>query len=216
MDLDFWQNRWQRGEIAFHLPRVHPKLVSCWPTVCPDSVSTVFVPLCGKSLDLSWLLQRGHTVIAVESSELAVQAFFAEQNWQPTIEKQGGFLVYRHQALTLYCGDYFALTPACLANCERVYDRAALIALPPVLRSAYVKHLCQLLPASVSMLLITLVYQQAEMAGPPFSVMADEVAELFPAGDRTLLVDHEILEHEPRFRSKGLTSLHEQAWSLQW
>ncbi|NQD38759.1 thiopurine S-methyltransferase [Permianibacter sp. IMCC34836] len=216
MDIEFWQTRWQRGETGFHLPRPHPKLQSLWPTLCPDMAASVLVPLCGKSLDLVWLLARGHRVIGVEISELAVRAFFAEQGWQPEIERQGAFLCFRYQQLTIYCGDFFALTREQLLNCHHVYDRAALIALPPELRAAYSQHLLGLVPSAAVMLLLTLVYPQTEMTGPPFAVTPAELVSLYPQTQQQLLVDQDILSHEPRFSAKGVSSLHEQAWSIRW
>lgn len=216
MDIEFWQTRWQRGETGFHLPRPHPKLQSVWPTLCPDPAASVLVPLCGKSLDLVWLLARGHRVIGVEISELAVRAFFVEQGWQPEIERQGAFLCFRYQLLTIFCGDFFALTREQLPDCHHVYDRAALIALPSALRVAYSQHLFELVPSASVMLLLTLVYPQTEMTGPPFAVTPAELVSLYPQAQQQLLVDQDILSHEPRFAAKGVSTLHEQAWSIRW
>ncbi len=215
MDISFWQERWQRGEIGFHLPRPHPKLVSLWPALVPNQAETVFVPLCGKSLDLNWLLGRGHPVIAVEASELAVQQFFAEQALTPEVDVSGPFTVYRFQQLSLYCGDFFDLTMTQLTGCGLIYDRAALIALPPAMRKPYVAHMRSLFPQA-NMLLLTLVYPQAQMSGPPFAVTPEEVAGHYPDAERQLLLDQDILMHESRFASRGVTSLHEQAWHVRW
>lgn len=215
LEIDFWQTRWQRGEIGFHLPRPHPKLVSLWPSLCPEPEATVFVPLCGKSLDLHWLAARGHRVIGVEASELAVQAFFAEQQLMPSLTRVESFRCYQYQRLQIYCGDFFALPAAVLAGCQYIYDRAALIALPEPLRLRYASYLQQLLPVA-NTLLLTLLYPQAQMSGPPFSVSEQDIQQLFPAASQRLLLDHDILPHEPRFAAKGVTHLHEQAWQLQW
>lgn len=45
--------------------------------------SRVFVPLCGKSLDMIWLAQQGHEVIGVELSPVAVEDFFRENGLNP-------------------------------------------------------------------------------------------------------------------------------------
>ena len=46
----------------------------------PDGTCSVFVPLCGKSLDMVWLLEQGFSVTGCEISELAVQQFFTENS----------------------------------------------------------------------------------------------------------------------------------------
>ena len=211
----FWQTRWQRGETGFHLPRPHPKLVTLWPPFAPDPAASVFVPLCGKSLDMVWLAERGHAVIGVELSELAVKAFFAEQGLVPVQQQQGALTRFSAGRYTIYCGDFFAMSAEHVAGCEHIYDRAALIALPESMRKPYVQHLRSLLPQA-QLLLITLVYPQNQMAGPPFSVPPEEVAALYADAKRIQLMDHDILSHEPRFAAKGVTALHEQAWSVSW
>ena len=49
--------------------------------------------------------------------------------------------------IELLVGDFFALTAADLAGVAGVYDRAALVALPPKMREDYVRLLAELLPA---------------------------------------------------------------------
>lgn len=65
-----------------------------------------------------------------------------------------------------------------MADCAALYDRAALIALPPPMRERYAAQLQRILPPTVQGLLITLDYDQAQMSGPPFAVGDDEVQRL--------------------------------------
>jgi len=65
-DPQFWHNKWQSGEIGFHLEDVNPALVKHWPSLDIDKDCEVLVPLCGKTLDMVWLRQQGHTVLGVE------------------------------------------------------------------------------------------------------------------------------------------------------
>ena len=73
MHAEFWQARWARSEIGFHLPEVNPYLQQYWPALGLPEGARVLVPLCGKSLDLVWLVEQGHAVIGVELAERAVQ-----------------------------------------------------------------------------------------------------------------------------------------------
>ena len=78
------------------------------------------------------------------------------------------------------CGDFLKLRVTDLPYAPAaVYDRAALIALPPDMRKLYAAKLAELLQAGSKILLITLAYDQAQMKGPPFSVQDDEVENLF-------------------------------------
>lgn len=178
MEPDFWRQRWREGRIGFHRAEVLPSLVRYWPTLALPAGSTVFVPLCGKSRDMAWLAAQGHRVVGVELVGSALQAFFEAEGLSPesdTLATAGGSLV-RHRAgpYTLFEGDLFDLDAAMLGDVAAIYDRAALIALPPDLRRRYVAHLDRIAPKA-SQLLVCLEYGEGEHEGPPFSVDAVEV-----------------------------------------
>src|SRR3546814_8142059 len=87
MDPDFWQQRWRDNRIGFHRDGVLPLLEKHWPSLGLATGSRVFVPLCGKSLDMAWLAARGHRVLGVELSPLAVGQFFDENGLAPRSEE---------------------------------------------------------------------------------------------------------------------------------
>ena len=216
MQPSFWQERWDRNQIGFHQAQVTPYLIRHWPSLGLASDSRVLVPLCGKSLDLRWLAEQGHRVLGIELAEKAVAAFFAEQGWLAQISEQGAFRVYRHGALELWCGDFFALTAQDVADCMAWFDRAALIALPEPLRSRYWAHLQAVLPECCAGLLITLEYDQEQMQGPPFSVPASEVRAHMGAAGMLLEVERaDILKGDWKFIRHQLTALDEVVWRVQ-
>lgn len=217
MQPDFWLARWERGETGFHQDEVHPFLREFWPRVNADMPgSRVFVPLCGKSLDMWWLRQQGCAVLGVELSELAVQAFYAEASVEPARTALRNFQRYLASGVQLLCGDFFALLPEDLDGCCLVYDRASLIALPPAMRQDYVAHLCRLLPQGAAMLLITLDYDQHEMEGPPFAVSEAEVRAMYAGRARVeLLASHDALAENERFRQRGISRLHENVFLIE-
>ena len=107
MRHDFWHNRWERNEIGFHQDETNHYLRQFFPTLNLVKGARVFVPLCGKSLDLLWLHDQGYQVVGVELSEQAVRDFFAENGFNPCIEVHGSFLSYRAENVQLLCGDFF-------------------------------------------------------------------------------------------------------------
>jgi thiopurine S-methyltransferase len=115
--------------------------------------------------------------------------------------------------LTLLCGDFFALTPAHLPEIHVVYDRGALVALPPELRERYAAQIKTLAP-NAAQLLITFDYDQQQMAGPPFAVQRNEIAQLF--ADKTIieLATFDVLKEAPNLRQRGITALVEQIWQI--
>lgn len=170
----------------------------------------MLVPLCGKSADLLWLAQQGFDVTGVELSEIAVRSFFAGAGIGFELEASDGFLRFRSPGnrLTIVCGDYFQYTDEAF---DALYDRAALVALPPELRPGYVAHTKTLLKADAAQLLITLEYDQSRGHGPPFSVLPDEVNAYWPGLRRA--GELSALDNMPqKFHEAGITGFVEAVW----
>lgn len=216
MDPQFWRSRWERGEIGWHSDEINPHLAEHWPQMAVPAGALVFVPLCGKSRDLLWLAGRGHPVLGVEISALAVGAFIAENALEAApAERHGRFDRVDLAEIALWIGDFFDLRAEHLDGVGAVYDRASLIALPPGQRRAYAEHLAALLPAGVPVLLITLDYDQWQMSGPPFAVGEAELHRRFgPAFEIEPLASHDVLADKPRWRERGLTRLDERVYRL--
>jgi thiopurine S-methyltransferase len=216
MEPEFWQQRWQENRIGFHQGDVNPYLREYWSQLGIAAPARVLVPLCGKSLDLRWLAQQGYQVEGVELSELAVRAFFAEQGIEPRQQRQGEWLVWEGENVRLWCGDFFRLTAAQIGPIDAVYDRAALIALPAMMRREYVRHMLSLV-GRVPHLLITLAYAQEQMDGPPFSVEQAEVEGLFAEQftGTTPRYCENVLSANEHLQQRGLTRLDECVYLLQ-
>lgn len=215
MHESFWQERWARSQIGFHQEKVNGYLRRHWSALGLPNDAAVLVPLCGKSLDLAWLAEQGHAVIGVELAERAVQDFFAERDVRPHVSQQGAFKVYQAGALRIFCGDFFALSREDIAGCQAFYDRAALIALPPEMRERYAAHLQAILPETCQGLLVTLVYDQQRMDGPPFSVEDAEVEQRFTPGWMLREVERkDVLSGNPRFIENQLEAVEEVVFHL--
>ncbi|MCF7983879.1 MAG: thiopurine S-methyltransferase [Thiohalocapsa sp.] len=216
MKPEFWQQRWQRGEIGWHAEEFNRHLTEHWSRLGAPAGGRVLVPLCGKSLDMLWLAGRGHRVLGVELSDIAAAAFFEDNGLSPAVTDEPPFRRYRVDELEILAGDFFDLDSSQAQGISAVYDRAALIALPPQMRPAYAERLAALLPAQVPSLLITLDYVQSQMQGPPFAVSRDEVAELFgTAFEIETIADVDILAESPRFAERGLEQLAEHVYRLR-
>lgn len=168
MQPDFWQSRWNNGQIAFHEGKPNRHLVKHLSLL--GKAKHLLVPLCGKADDLAFLAAQGHQVVGVELVESAVRAFFEEHEVEAEVSKHGPFTRYAAGNLTVLAGDFFATTRALLGPLDALYDRAAIIALPEGTRGLYVKHLRTLMSAGAPGLVITIEYPPEKLEGPPFSV----------------------------------------------
>jgi len=216
MHEDFWQSRWTRNEIGFHLKKVNPYLQAHWAALQLAPGSEVLVPLCGKSLDMPWLAGQGYRVLGVELTEKAVCDFFAEQGLAAAVRGDGELQRHEAEGIALLQGDFFAVTAAQAAGCTGYYDRAALIALPAEMRQRYVAQLHALLPSGCRGLLVTIDYPQEQMDGPPFAVSDAEVRGLYGEGWQVeLLGEYEVEEKNWRFLERGLSRLQERVYRVQ-
>ena len=216
MKLDFWHERWEKGEIGFHQHDFNRHMQEFIDRLGVQVGAHVLVPLCGKSLDMLWLADHGFQVTGIEISELAARDFFAESGLAHEIIDRSGVPVYRGENIEIYCADFFTIDKTDLPLVDAVYDRASLIALPPDMRLDYAGHLTSLISGGIRSLLVTLDYPQDEMRGPPFSVTPAEVEQLFNSQYRiNHLHSEDCLVNEPRFRKKGLTRLDEHVFILQ-
>ena len=216
MQPEFWYDRWDRNQIGFHLSETNPYLRRFWPSLQLAQGSRVLVPLCGKSLDLSWLAAQGFEVLGVELTQTAVEQFFSEQQVVPQIRQQGAFTVFEAGPVTILCGDVFKLTTAEVTGCSAFYDRAAMIALPPEMRADYARLLARILPQGCQGLLITLDYDQSQMNGPPFSVPDAEVQDLMASAWTLRVVEQpDVLDQEWKFLKGGVTRLVERVYEVK-
>jgi len=215
MKKEFWLERWERDEIGFHEGVANTYLIRFWSEMQVKKDCKVFVPLCGKSVDMQWLRQQGHSVIGVELSEIAVQAFYRENGYSPVLSDSGNFKQYEANDIRILCGDFFDLKRDDLAGVQAVYDRASMVALPLEMRKRYVQHLVSILPRATQILLITFDYPQDEMPGPPFALSPSEVEVLYSKhADIRVLAQIDALPQNPRFQQRGLTRLQESIYLL--
>ena len=203
-----WLGRWDQGRIGWHESAGNEGLKTHWP-VLPEG-SSVLVPFCGKAPDILWLAERGHVVVGIELSDIAVTGFFDEHDLEFECESSGSLDRYsaKKYPITLYCGDYFSFRSQTF---DALYDRGALVALPKDARPHYVEHTRQLLNPDATRLIITLEYDQFVVNGPPFSVQAEELVgywdDLVRVGAQS-----DIDNCPPKFRKAGLTDIVEVVW----
>ncbi|MDE1346188.1 thiopurine S-methyltransferase [Vibrio aestuarianus] len=212
-DPEFWHNKWAANQIGFHLEDVNPLLIEFWGYTKPQREDSVFVPLCGKSEDLIWLASKHDAVQGVELSEIAVRSFFSEHFYTPQVTRINSWHeLYQFDELSIYSGDYFT---APMEAVDIIYDRAALVALPPEMRIEYANRLKSLLKPQGRILLVSLDYVQDEMPGPPFSVSEEEIRQLYSGYTVTHLSRDDADESHPKINKQGLTRFAEDVWLIE-
>jgi len=210
MDHVFWHERWNSGLTAFDQTDANSLLARHWGGLGLAAGSDVFVPLCGKTVDMAWLATAGHRVIGNELSPVAIEAFLQENALEAVWHREPAFTVYETPRYEFWCGDLFAMPAAPLAQVAAVYDRAALVALPADARRRYAHHVTDVIPADAVIFQLALEYDPAEMEGPPFSVPLAEIEELY-GGTFALdvIASENAIERNPGLRARGVSRLTE-------
>lgn len=193
MNEAYWHNKWDSQQIGFHLDDVHPMLLTHFTALNLKQGQRVFVPLCGKTLDMVWLAQQGLEVLGCELVESAVEQFFHALNVPPQIKQVGTLKQYSANNITLFVGNIFDLTPERLGEIHGIYDRAAYVALPQHVRKQYAEH-TQAITSNANRLLVTFQYDPSKMEGPPFAIPEQEVRDAFGASQRIEKLEARIVE----------------------
>ncbi|MEI8362604.1 MAG: thiopurine S-methyltransferase [Betaproteobacteria bacterium] len=208
MQHDFWHQKWEKNEIGFHLPEANALLVKHFSTLNLKQNSRIFLPLCGKTLDIAWLLSQGYRIAGAELSALAIEDLFNSLHLMPTIKNIGEITHYSATNIDLFVGDIFKVTPAMLGKVDAVYDRAAYVALPEEIRKQYSAHLMAL-TNQAAQLLICFEYDQTIHAGPPFSICEDEVKQHYQTKYDLALLASEVM-------ANGLKGQHPATEHVWW
>ncbi|UUO21814.1 thiopurine S-methyltransferase [Colwellia sp. M166] len=191
MKSGFWHNCWERNKLGFHQDDVHPLLTQYFTDLILASDQHVFVPLCGKTHDMAYLAQYMR-VTGSELSDIACRDFFIDNDIEYQKQTFGEFKQYSADQLTLYQGDFFKLWADAINKVDWIYDRAALIALPPVMQVQYANHLQTFFSSNTRLFLVTVEFPSEQLTGPPFSLNSVDVKCLFSGFSVECIANHEL------------------------
>lgn len=209
MEDSFWFGKWERNEIGFHQPAANPLLVNNFKALALGKGSRVFLPLCGKTHDIGWLLSQGYRVAGAELSQMAIEQLFESLDVKPEISTLDSLLCYSAPGIDIFVGNIFALSDEILGSIDAIYDRGALVALPEDVRPRYTALLTKI-THQAPQLVVTYAYDQRIVPGPPFSITTDELSLHYSAGyDLKLLWSEETPNG-----MKGRCSAIESVWLL--
>lgn len=210
MEHRFWHERWEANRTGFHEPAVSPALADYLGVLGLGAGARVFLPLCGKTLSIRWLRERGFNVVGVEISPIAVEQLFDELGVEPEAREYDPLQLRSEGGTEIFVGDIFDLDQETLGPIDAVFDRAAYIALPADIRERYAAHVAKI-TAGAPQLLVSLEYDQSVMVGPPFSVSAEEIRSHYERFYDVLLLEREMLPDG--VRQAGL--VREAVWHMR-
>lgn len=210
MNASFWHQKWEQGDIAFHESEVNTLLIKHCKKLNLSKGSRVFLPLCGKTRDIAWMLACGYQVVGAELSKLAINKLFEDLGVAPEISVLGELALYRAKNIDIFVGNIFDVFAESLGLVDAVYDRAALVAIPANMRDQYTSHLMNITDAAPQ-LLITYEYNQQSMDGPPFSINEEELKHHYAGAYQVKPVESK----EVAGGLKGKVTSNETVWLLK-
>ncbi|MEK9887683.1 MAG: thiopurine S-methyltransferase, partial [Gammaproteobacteria bacterium] len=86
-----WLERWRKGTTGWHRSDINPQLIENINQLAEARTQKIFVPLCGASLDMKYLIDQGFHVVGVELSSLAIDRFFIENKIEHKVSKVEDF-----------------------------------------------------------------------------------------------------------------------------
>ena len=213
MESQFWLDRWEADQIGFHEAEGNSKLPQFWSTQNKGQ-QEICVPLCGKTLDLRYLSNFGH-VTGFELSPIAIRDFFREWSVTPVESDRFGLRCLSARGVSLIEADFLALPTAFYESFTHIYDRAAMIALPPRLRGSYTQQIHRLLARGGEALVLTIEYPNGEIPGPPFSIDPIEIERFYRDGFEIAHLETEnIWRSDSRLVQEGITALSSHIFRL--
>lgn len=201
----FWLDQWQENNIPFNQTEPNPRLQKYFPQLNLKPGATIFLPLCGKSIDLIWLVEQGYRVVGVELSEIACRDFFAENDLNFEETSIADFKCFKAAKITIYCGDIFKLTKQILGPVEAVYDRGGLVVFPEKIRKQYAKLMGDLTNHGCQILLQTVLHNVKDYDNYPFMVPENEIYEIYDAAFKTEKIATEERELSKWMIDRGAT-----------
>jgi thiopurine S-methyltransferase len=207
MEISYWESRWRKNNIGFHLPHVYEPLIRFWAESKLPANPTILVPLSGKSLDILWMMNQGARVVAVEAVEQAVTEFFYEHRITPEKSERYGFTIFRFETLEFWVGDFFKLPDTEMPEFDLIYDKAAISALPKEMRKEYAEKIKSLTNSTTRILTHHFEYNQHQMSGPPFSVPLSELISYYSVMFNCKILDESnTADNYGKFSRRGLRS----------
>lgn len=209
---EFWLQRWREGSTPWNEGVPNAALRRHLDCLNLQPGDRVFVPLCGKAEDMWWLHEQGFDVLGIDLSPIAGREFLGAHGLAFTETQHARYVLIESPGFRLFAGDFFALDAGDLEGVAAIYDRAALVALPPPERQRYARHLTELLEAPI--LLISMEYPEHEIEGPPFPVSEQDIRELFGKRRRVQHLAEEDIIERSNLRKRGVTQLVEHAYLI--
>ena len=196
---EYWERLWHDGSEDWHRGVVNERLIKFANELTRGRKNLrVLVPCCGKSLDMLWLADQGHSVVGIDLVKTAIESFFTENNLTSTkcnvdmaasIEQTTEVYKCVEKAITIFCCDIFNVREEDLGGkFDAIWDRSALSAVSPMVNNRgkqFTDKLHSLLMPDGVCMVESHRYEMDRFGEPPVSLSEELIYDLY--GERFLI-----------------------------
>ncbi|XP_075246699.1 uncharacterized protein LOC142340123 isoform X2 [Convolutriloba macropyga] len=184
----FYDEKYSKGYSPWHMDTVNYNLLKHYNRIQPEGepLRKILVPMSGKTVDIKWLADKGHEVVAVEISQSACRQIFTRDNIPfeeidcPQVE--GKLFKPVSGRIKAYCCDVFKFTKEVEGEFESVWERGAVIAFEEDLRKKYFEHVKTLVSKGCSWMSSIFQYDRNVYYNHPYCLNDDEIERVFSDG----------------------------------
>nr|XP_039272611.1 thiopurine S-methyltransferase-like [Styela clava] len=146
MSLEEWENvYWKKDFTPFHkTDGPHTLLIEFYDFIFGlKQRHRIFVPLCGKTKSMLWLASKGHDVVGLEYSPIAVKSFFDDNGllFECSDHTNSKLKIFKAVGLniTIFQGDIFDANAQVLGTFDVIWDRGSFTSIYPPKRPRYLE-----------------------------------------------------------------------------
>ncbi|KAL7634077.1 UNVERIFIED_CONTAM: hypothetical protein RMT77_015405 [Armadillidium vulgare] len=218
-NYSYWEKLWSTKVTPFHQREVCPFLLKISSNLNFVSPKRVFIPLCGKALELKWFYDEGFEVVGVDLISIPAEEFFKEHNLTFKIRELPWAKVYESsdQRIKIYVADIFSVEPEDVGKFDVIWERADYTVVKIAEREKYSKLMKQLCKEKFVHFLCTLQFEVlvGRYDTPPRPLSHEETKKLYGDWCKVDLIEEENgLKYYPEFKSSGINTLRQSCFIL--
>ncbi|XP_062578286.1 thiopurine S-methyltransferase-like [Saccostrea cucullata] len=208
MTVESWKESWETSDIGFHNPNLNEEFLKYNKRMLTRPGMRIFVPLCGKAVEMKWLADHGYKVVGLEVAPVPCKAFFEENNIPYKISEIGAIQGEKYESLdeniVIYSCDFFHLTVGICGEFDGIWDCGGLNAMDIEDRVSYI-HKIRTFMGKGCINLTEFVNFDKSMSDVPWSMSTEDLQKGFGEGFKVEFLTKE--EACQAYKDQGCTSV---------
>jgi thiopurine S-methyltransferase len=213
MEKNYWIDRWNSNDISFNQAEPHRYIKKYKGLLAQDKSDTVLFPLCGCSVDMSFILNEGYFVKGIEISDIAIEKFFSENNIKFDLIKDR----YVGENIEIIKKDIFDTKRSDVGHFDFIYDRGCFVALESSrLRNKYIRWIHDNTVIGCKVLMDLFDFDQvSKVEYPPFPINNTGIDEAFGEAFDIEVLEEGSIDPKDKWKRRGMYNLIEKAVFLR-